>query len=124
MWREISDDRTDNGIVFPNGTIQKTAVMLPTKKIPPPAFDSGWRAITAGERVPVVHNLGGDVANYVVDLQFRNPGGLGVHNQNFGGDERSYFVLDPLMRCWFYETRLGAYYEGLTSTQLEVTRAR
>lgn len=112
---------TGNGIVFPNGTIQKTAAMLPAKKIPPPAFDSGWRALNAGDRVPVVHNLGGNVANYVVDLQFRNPGGLGVHNQNFGGDERSYFVLS--VRCYFFETRLGAYYEGLTPTQLEVTRA-
>jgi hypothetical protein len=112
---------TGNGVVFPNGTIQKTAVMLPTKKIPPPAFDSGWRAGVAGKRVPVVHNVGGDVANYVVDLQFRNPDGLGVHNQNFGGDKRTLFSTSAWY-CNTTETNLGAYYGGLTSTQLEVTR--
>jgi len=38
---------------------------------PRPAYDSGWRNYGVDGRVTVFHNIGGDVGNYVVDVQWK-----------------------------------------------------
>lgn len=42
---------------------------------PRPAYDSGWIAVT-GSIHHLTHNVGGDVDNYVVDMQFKTLSGL------------------------------------------------
>ncbi len=37
-----------------------------------PVYESGWLSIAAGEEKELSHNLGGNLNNYVVDLQIRS----------------------------------------------------
>jgi len=71
---------TGHGIVFPDGTKQTTAVSDGMSKgvrcFPKPAYDSGWTAMPYGSLQQTVqkqlpHNLGGNVDDYVVDMQIR-----------------------------------------------------
>ncbi|MGC9358010.1 MAG: hypothetical protein ACP5GX_09090 [Anaerolineae bacterium] len=43
---------------------------------PPPAFDSGWTSIVAGETITLTHDLGGQAGHYRVSLQYRDVSGL------------------------------------------------
>ncbi len=74
----------------------------------PPAYDSGWLAITAGTPLTLEHNLGGDTDDYVVDLTFLRP--AGTHHLSYGSD-------------WVGDDCKGAYWDGLTTTQIGVVRA-
>lgn len=75
---------------------------------PRPAFDSGWRAVAQGSYMDFNHNLGGNVDNYVVDMQMKHAGGAGINNLNIGTDEGG---------GWF-----GAYWRNLTTTSIRVHR--
>jgi len=72
-------------------------------------YCTGWTAIAQGATATVVHNLGGDVKDYVVKLWFRDPSPSGVHQIYYGGveDEGNLY---------------GAYWYGLDTTQVQVTR--
>jgi hypothetical protein len=76
---------------------------------PRPAYDSGWVPIALGSQVELTHNIGGNVDNYVVNIQFKDAGMFGVNNLGHGGleDAGSY---------------LGAYYHNLTTTSIKVYR--
>ena len=80
----------------------------------PPAYDSGWTAVSRGSTRTLDHNLGGDADDYVVDFQFRDAehagSGEDVHQVYYGFD--SYFI-------WV----TGAYWKNLTSSQIKVVRA-
>jgi hypothetical protein len=52
---------------------------------PRPAYDSGWVSINAGEQIMLTHNIGGNVDNYVVDMQAKTHAGS-IHNFAFGSD--------------------------------------
>ena len=76
---------------------------------PRPAYDSGWVAVAQGSEPILTHNIGGNVDNYVVDLQFKDTVmGFGVNTLGYG---RFYFG------GWG-----GASYYQLTTTSIMVTR--
>ncbi len=67
----------------------------------PPAYDSGWVSLPPDHEVVLVHALGGDRNDYVVDLQVRDlvdghGGGYRVHQVGFGGDEPGGFWWEQL----------------------------
>jgi hypothetical protein len=73
-------------------------------------YCTAWAAIGQGSTVTVVHNLGGDVDDYVVKLWFRNPASpTGVHQVYYGGAEGGGELY-------------GAYWHGLDTTQIQVSR--
>jgi hypothetical protein len=76
---------------------------------PRPAYDSGWVTISDVEKL--THNIGGNVDEYVVDMQFKdtNPYGNGIHNYGSGGIEFDGYYL-------------GAYWRNLTTTSISVLR--
>ena len=74
----------------------------------PPAWDSGWRD-PSGWFVPV-HSVGGDSADYVVDVMFKDDGT--GHLRGFGGDHVDY----P-------SPHVGAYWWGLNSVSIHVSKA-
>lgn len=74
---------------------------------PRPAYDSGWLSIAKYQCHTLNHNLGGNVDNYVVDLQFRDP--YGIHNFAFGTYHDG------------SEDR-GACYDELTNQSIQVCR--
>ena len=47
-----------------------------------PAYDSGWVSVDQGGRADLEHDLGGNVDNYIVDLQFQGTGG--INNTTYG----------------------------------------
>jgi hypothetical protein len=79
---------------------------------PRPAYDSGWFAFYQGTDFDFTHNIGGDINNYFVDLQFKHNGYMGIHNRGIGVD------ITP----WDYNGRGGHWY-GLTPTMITVSPA-
>lgn len=78
-------------------------------RFPAPHYNSGWQAIAQNQLKTFTHNLGGNVDNYVVDVQFKDAGG--VHQAYYGWDH------DDLAGD------KGAYWGGLTTTSIYVWRA-
>jgi hypothetical protein len=78
---------------------------------PRPAYDSGWRHVGQGQTLTLTHALGGDPDNYVVDLQFLQPGAGGTRNQmGYGGYN------------WGNLLDLGAQWRRLTERTIDVYR--
>jgi len=66
-----------------------------------PAYDSGWVDFPPSHEVLLVHGIGGDRDDYVVDLQVRDlvdghGGGHRVHQMGFGGDDSGGFWWQKL----------------------------
>jgi hypothetical protein len=55
---------------------------------PRPAYDTGWVPLLQNQVLTCIHNLEGNVDNYVVDLQMKdtNYSDYGIHNKHIGGD--------------------------------------
>ena len=77
----------------------------------PPVWDSGWVSIATDEARSLIHNLGGNVDDYVVGLWFKDttPGGIGVNTRCYGGLEAD-------------GQRHGAAWQKLTGTSIDVWR--
>jgi hypothetical protein len=79
------------------------------------AYDSGWRAINPGSALSLFHNIGGNVDDYVVDLQFKDvDGSWGIHNVGMGRDQWHNIVEDRTAYS-------GAFWD-LTDTYIYVHR--
>jgi hypothetical protein len=74
---------------------------------PRPDYDSGWQEMD--HYLTLQHNIGGDPNNYVIDLQFKEPGGIGVNQAAYGGDNST-------------SGSYGAYWHNLTDTEIGVIR--
>lgn len=73
---------------------------------PRPNYDSGWIPLAVATSTSLVHNVGGNTDNYVVDLQFKDTGdGFGINQVFYGGDD------------WD-----GASWRALTTTSIDVQR--
>jgi hypothetical protein len=83
---------------------------------PVPNFDSGWFGIPANGVNTLAHNLGGNVNDYVVDMQYRSVGS-GVNQRYYGGADfgDTNTVGSP-------DDRVGAYWRSLTTTNITVFR--
>ena len=77
---------------------------------PRPAYNSGWRAISQDQALPLTHSIGGDPDNYVVDLQFFDTASAGRNQAHYGGLESD------------SGNRYGAYWKELTNSQITVYR--
>jgi hypothetical protein len=78
-----------------------------------PAYDSGWWEIMEGMEIEFVHGIGGNIDNYVVDLQFKETATsyYGIHNKNMGSFWHS-----------VAETQIGAHWFDLTTSSVKVAR--
>ncbi|RLC74064.1 MAG: hypothetical protein DRI61_17310, partial [Chloroflexi bacterium] len=83
----------------------RVRIWIPTDT---PDYCSGWTPIAQSQMITFTHNLGGDVDDYVVGLQFRNAV-QGVNQRAYGGLE---------IGGHYY----GAYWQNLTTTALSVFR--
>jgi hypothetical protein len=84
---------------------------------PTPTYDSGWVSIDQRQLRTLAHNIGGDPADYVVDMQFRNTGsGSGVNQQYYGGADYGALVGS------YEDNRVGAYWRGLDFDSITVYR--
>ncbi len=75
---------------------------------PRPNYDSGWVSINHGEKITLNHNIGGNVDNYVVDLQRKEYTTThGINNFGIGVN-------------YFYETSFGVNWQQLTTDSITV----
>lgn len=82
---------------------------------PRPAYDSGWVPLLPNQILTCIHDLGGNVDNYVVDLQMKDTDFEDdIHNVGLGGYR--YYVND--LRYF------GASWRDLTSTSIVVYREK
>lgn len=77
---------------------------------PRPAYDSGWVTIAQGQEKTLTHSIGSNVDNYVVNLEFKDPDGHGIHIRGLGGYDA------------FGDFQNGAYWHLLTSSSINVYR--
>ena len=93
------------------GDVQYTGALVGA--FPRPAYDSGWESLNAGWCATKNHNLGGDVDDYVVDLQFKDTEGspplMGIHNQGTGCDADGASIR-------------GVFWRSLTNTSIGICR--
>ena len=75
---------------------------------PRPAYDSGLKSVDAGSTVDLLHNLGGDIDNYFVDLTCQHTV-YGRHTWGLGGDSNS-------------PETYGVYWLDLTPSEITVRR--
>jgi hypothetical protein len=100
------------GFRFPDGSIQTTAATGGGNGFPSPDYDSGWQSMPA-DQVTLQHNLGGNLDNYVVDLQMwdQYPEGDGRHIYRYGGYLYSGGTTNVIHGC---------YWTNLTTTSITV----
>lgn len=80
-------------------------------RFPAPHYESEWYVIAKDESKTFTHNLGGDVDDYVVDLQFKDGSGA-VHNSWYG---QAYDDISGVF---------GAHWHKLTTSSINVSRGQ
>lgn len=121
----VKDGRLGIGTFTPtnslevNGTVKVTGQCQGT--FPRPNYDSGWVALSVATSpsyadgiANLTHNLGGNVANYVVDIMSydaNNDNEAGINNHGIGSYQGG---GDSIGR--------GYYYESLTTTTIKIKR--
>ena len=60
---------TSGGFKFPDGSVQTKAASGDSARFPQPAFVSAWTLIANNTTETIVHAIGGDPLNFVVDIQ-------------------------------------------------------
>jgi hypothetical protein len=108
-WEGLTDTQVTVGRAPQDSAADQ--VRLRIWRDPQPSYDSSWLAVLPGETTLVPHNLGGLLDDYVVDVQFRDPGGLGVHQLGFGGDRAG------------AATQTGGGWSGFSASALQLQRA-
>ena len=82
----------------------------------PTDYDSGWISLAVNTTQTLTHGLGGNVDDFVVDMQFKS-GSAGINQRYYGGCDNG-TKLSPGSP----DDRLGAYFRTLTTTQITVYR--
>jgi hypothetical protein len=75
---------------------------------PRPAYDSGWWEMNQGQVRTLIHNIGGDVDNYVVEMLFWDSV-IGINTNGHGGYTRSLGSY-------------GGYWSSLTGSTIDIKR--
>ncbi|NOZ28346.1 MAG: hypothetical protein GXP39_09890 [Chloroflexi bacterium] len=86
-------------------------------KRPRPTYDSGWVGLNRNQAKTLIHSIGGDPNDYVVDMQYRS-GGNGVNQRYYGGAD---FGTSPAPGASAND-RVGAYWRSLTYATITVYR--
>jgi len=79
-----------------------------------PKYDSGWLSLSPASSQVMIHGLGGNPDDYVVDLEFKDSV-FSINNYRYGG--RKCYSGGP------YANYQGAYWYGLNNNQITVYRS-
>lgn len=115
-WQNLTDE-TINLIRWEHDEIVEEARVRIIKNPPTPAYDSDWQAIDADEVLTLTHGLGGQVASYRVNLQYRDltqTQGMGIHAFGAGGVA----IDNTLIGSKAY----GGHWQRLTNSTIQVYR--
>ena len=83
-----------------------------------PDYDSGWVTVAQDSAVTLNHGLGGNIQNYVVDMQCLGDETYGVNHMYYGGAD---FGNNP-PAGHAENDRVGAYWRSLTTSLITVYR--
>jgi hypothetical protein len=113
-WRSLTDSsvfvfRRDEDDYAPE-------IRLRIWVMPSPAYDSGWFPLGQDAVQTLVHNLGGNVDDYLVDMQYRSAAD-GVNQRYYGGAD---FGAKTIVGA--ENDRVGAYWRSLTITSITTYR--
>ena len=86
-------------------------------KMPKPDYDSGWISISMNSGITLTHNLGNNINDYLVDLQYQSTD-IGINQRYFGGTD--FGAKHPLGMS--EDDRVGAFWHKLTATSILVFR--
>ena len=98
---------------FNDGAVEQVRVRIWV--VPSADYENGWYGIDKGGTHTFTHNLSGDPDEYIVDVKFRQNGGLYINNIFYGMD-------------YYYENGVnfkqqGAAWSNLTDKSIDVMRA-
>jgi hypothetical protein len=85
---------------------------------PEPTYDSGWVLINPDEAKTLTHSIGGNVDDYIVDMQFSSSDGNGINQRYYGGVD---FGAHPPGSA-SENDRVGAYWRSLTTSSIVIYR--
>jgi len=103
---------------LPAGTHQGFRSTSAFDNFPAPAYDSGWVNMATNSAKTLTHNLGGNVADYLVDMQYKMSDSNGVNVRYFGGAD---FGTHPPGGT-SADDRVGAYWRSLTNSSITIYR--
>ncbi len=85
---------------------------------PAPSYDSGWVSLSAGAAATTLaHNVGGNAAEYLVDMQYKNTGD-GINQRYYGGTDLGALSFGGTRN----NERIGAYWRSLNNSHVTVYR--
>jgi hypothetical protein len=84
---------------------------------PTPTYDSGWILINPDQARTLTHSIGGNAADYIVDMQF-NSASNGANQRHYGGAD--FGPIPP--PGYATDDRVGAYWRTLTSSSITIYR--
>ena len=83
-----------------------------------PLYDSGWVPLEPDESRTLTHNLGGNVDDYVVVMDYKDNDASGINQRYYGGAD---FGANPPPGA-DADDRVGAYWRSLTTSTITVYR--
>jgi hypothetical protein len=106
----------------PDGSTSDRSVSAPAAAGPTypgaPAYDSGWQSIAPDQTLTLIHNLGVNPSNYVVDLRFNALEQFGINQASYGGNQ----LMAPVPDGYVADDSVGAYWHSLTPYTIKVYR--
>lgn len=84
---------------------------------PQATYDSGWVALLQDSALTINHNIGGNVEDYYVDMEFRSVAD-GINQRHYGGADFGALAFGGTVE----NDRVGAYWRSLDETSITVYR--
>lgn len=116
MWQALN--QTSIQVTRNRDDLSSSWVRVHIWVVPSVDYDSGWKAIDPDSTLTLEHNLGGNTDYYLVDMQFKTSGLLGIHNRNYGLD--TYYLKNGSEEY----KELGANWHNLNSKSIKVYRGK
>lgn len=85
---------------------------------PRPTYDSGWVSISQNQVLTLLHHIGGNSDDYLVDMQFRAADVNGTNGRAYGGMD----VGSKPSTGQVENDRVGAYWRSLTNNSIAIYR--
>jgi hypothetical protein len=112
-WNNLDSSQISVSSGWGDSDLDKVRIRI--WKCSAPKYDSGWTTVSGGSYKFLTHDLGGNVDDYMVDMEFKDSGWGGINNRFYG----TCLYTDPLSGYMVFE---GAYWSHLDTSQIRLWR--